>query len=263
VDGVDAGIAEASVDAASTSEGQEWTCSVTPSDGYEDGPSGSASATVSLGCFSLWFDPELNSYVQIEADDALSLSGTDFTIELWLNSGEELTTMSRRIVGAFESTNRQILINYAAYAEALTLVLTSGGTKNEINTSFVPIAGVWHHIAVQRGGTSISIYVDGALDTEALHGGTLPVLDADMFIGNRVSTDSSGGWHGQLDTVRFSSVVRYTGDFTPPTTYVLDEYTIASWSFDEGDGTTTVDDSGHGHDGTINGATWIAECSSG
>jgi hypothetical protein len=31
---------------------------------------------------------------------------------------------------------------------------------------------------------------------------------------------------------------------------------VAGWAFNEGSGTTTVDASGHGHTGTINGATW-------
>ncbi len=33
---------------------------------------------------------------------------------------------------------------------------------------------------------------------------------------------------------------------------------IANWTFDEGTGTTAHDVSGHGHDGVISGATWIA-----
>jgi hypothetical protein len=33
---------------------------------------------------------------------------------------------------------------------------------------------------------------------------------------------------------------------------------IASWTFDEDGGTTLHDVTGHGHDGTINGGTWIA-----
>jgi hypothetical protein len=34
--------------------------------------------------------------------------------------------------------------------------------------------------------------------------------------------------------------------------------TIAAWDFDEGEGLTVLDDSGHGRDGTVDGASWIA-----
>jgi formylglycine-generating enzyme required for sulfatase activity len=46
VDGVDAGIAGESVDAARTSAGETWTCSVTASDGMASSAAGSASVTV-------------------------------------------------------------------------------------------------------------------------------------------------------------------------------------------------------------------------
>lgn len=45
-DGVDAGIPSETVPAATTSEGQVWTCEATPSDGTEDGPSATDSVLV-------------------------------------------------------------------------------------------------------------------------------------------------------------------------------------------------------------------------
>ncbi len=50
VDGVDAGVSAASVNAARTEVGQAWTCVVTASDGELESSSGSASVDIGAGC---------------------------------------------------------------------------------------------------------------------------------------------------------------------------------------------------------------------
>ena len=46
VDAVDQGVGDVTVPASATSTGETWTCTVTPSDPFEDGPPGSAAVTV-------------------------------------------------------------------------------------------------------------------------------------------------------------------------------------------------------------------------
>lgn len=48
-----------------------------------------------------------------------------------------------------------------------------------------------------------------------------------------------------------------------PTSFPLDRGLMGYWKFDEGSGTTAADSSGHGYDGTINGATWTGGHSGG
>ncbi|RKY10314.1 MAG: hypothetical protein DRP56_01375 [Planctomycetota bacterium] len=72
------------------------------------------------------------------------------------------------------------------------------------------------------------LYLTGALNDDR------PIEGSDcVLIRKKGRPNSSGGGHTTLPD-----------DF------------ISYWSFDAGSGTTVADDSGNGHDGTINGATW-------
>jgi hypothetical protein len=69
---------------------------------------------------------------------------------------------------------------------------------------------------------------------------------------------------GRLDAIEAADVVRATDvhatdavDVTPPNTLTTDW--MAYYSFDQGGGTVLLDESGHEHDGTITGGTWIAD----
>ncbi len=67
----------------------------------------------------------------------------------------------------------------------------------------------------------------------------------------------SGTFHGTIDSVRISSIVRYVEDFTPQERFEPDEYTLGLYHFDEGRGEVLHDFSGNGRDGKIAGATWV------
>lgn len=64
-------------------------------------------------------------------------------------------------------------------------------------------------------------------------------------------------FHGKIDEVRISSIVRYTDDYKPVERLETDEHTLALYHFNEGAGTTLYDYSGHGHHGRIVEAKWV------
>jgi len=65
---------------------------------------------------------------------------------------------------------------------------------------------------------------------------------------------------GVIDELRISSTVRYAGSFTPATRHEPDEYTVALYHFDEGEGDVIRDSSSNGHHGTVmGGARWVPE----
>ena len=67
-------------------------------------------------------------------------------------------------------------------------------------------------------------------------------------------------WYsGDIDAIRVSKSHRYRGEFTPPARLLPDGDTLACYRFDEGDGTTLRDCSGHQHHGRIVGAQWNRE----
>jgi len=61
VGGVDAGVTSATVPASSTTEGEEWTCIVTPNDGTDDGTAGQASVQVGVCLAPVSLVPVLTS----------------------------------------------------------------------------------------------------------------------------------------------------------------------------------------------------------
>ncbi|MEM7409664.1 MAG: LamG-like jellyroll fold domain-containing protein [Myxococcota bacterium] len=162
--------------------------------------------------------------------------------------------------------------------------------------SVVVADDAWHHVAVERRASDgrLRIWVDGVLDTEGpVSGG--PTGDVSYPVGavpgTFCSPDGGSGaspcdnsdpfwvfgaekhgfaginYDGFLDEVRFSTVLRYTTPFPPPTTpFAPDAQTAALYHFDEGAGATTADATGNGGTGTIffggsapPGPEWVAE----
>lgn len=64
---------------------------------------------------------------------------------------------------------------------------------------------------------------------------------------------------GWIESVRTSDVDRYPTDFSPELWLTDEPTTVGLYQMNEGTGTTTSDLSGNGYDGTLSGATWVAE----
>lgn len=91
------------------------------------------------------------------------------------------------------------------------------------------------------------VFVNGAAGTAGSVGlvSHMPVLRLGGLTGY-------GFFAGQLDDVHISRIVRYTGNFTPPSApLTADANTLALYLFDEGSGQTTSDASGNGRHLTL------------
>jgi hypothetical protein len=117
--------------------------------------------------------------------------------------------------------------------------------------------GVWHHVAVTRNTTSgeLALYVDGVQDAV----GTGPTGDISYRNGRPTDFPNSDpylvigaekhdaasefpSYRGMIDEFRVSGVIRYTADFTPPTTpFSPDTDTLGLYHFDEGSGAMVLD----------------------
>ena len=107
--------------------------------------------------------------------------------------------------------------------------------------------GQWYHIACcqlgQSGGDDGVIYVDG------IECGRNGLIYSPWPTDTDLCLKQSGVL---IDELRLSDKARYTSDFTPPhEPFAADEHTVGLWHFDEGEGTTTEDASGHNNTGTI------------
>ncbi|MCX8072300.1 MAG: LamG domain-containing protein [Candidatus Binatia bacterium] len=145
------------------------------------------------------------------------------------------------------------------------------GTSNVLDNS-------WHHIAVQRRRSDgyLWIFVDGSLQASAdgpdgdisypddgvpgnYCGGPCTNSDPYLVIGaeKHDAGASYPSFSGYVDEVRVSNVLRYTTNFSPPSTpFVSDGDTAALYHFDEGPAgpcTGTVLDSSGASGGPSNG----------
>ena len=149
----------------------------------------------------------------------------------------------------------------------------------------------WHHVAVQRRFSDgyLWLYVDGVLEAEAdgpdgdisypddavppdtcgpLGTGSCTPYDPMLAIGaEKHSMDvTSPSFNGWLDEIRFSNVLRYSADFSPPADpFNTDPDTVALYTLNEGYGNLIHDtssatggpsDGSRIYGGAINGPEW-------
>ncbi len=121
------------------------------------------------------------------------------------------------------------------------------------------ITNKWYHVAVIYNGYNASIYLNGVRDnfyqSSTQH---IPVnRTEDLRIGDNYGMEY---YQGKLDEMAVYNRVlteveiinRYT--ISPE----VDPSCVAYWKFDEGTGSTLIDSSQYGHNGTITGAIWVS-----
>lgn len=128
--------------------------------------------------------------------------------------------------------------------------------------------GQWHFVAWTQTGAAggLRLYVDGRAETLTWSEGS----DTGAWF-----DDCSGNTYALGQLTRPSSRLSFSGDLDRVIVWdhaltasaVSRLYTernlIARWNMDEGTGAVLLDSSGHGRDGTLNGATWATGVFSG
>jgi len=187
-----------------------------------------------FGGSSAYFDASGDS---INCNKPLLPTTGDFTIEYWLNQ----TTLA---------ANRDHWQQYASGVTGRATGYTSQttGVVNFFVDPDVTIAstdtisaGVWHHIAMQRNGTTFELFLDGVSQGTATSS-TSVYQGGNFIIGLGPWSDA----YGYMDEFRISNIARYSSGFTPSTTaFTHDQYTELLLHADgTNDLTTFVDDTG-------------------
>lgn len=152
--------------------------------------------------------------------DLSTVGSGDFTIEGWFRptsaSQMDLVAVGSDAVGFAGSCVLRMLAD-----RSLRVIFTArvGGAA----TTFSFPAGVltlntYQHVALVRSGSSLTVYVDGvSAGTQTI---TDPTNQLGLYYANNVcvggNANNASFWSGQIDEVRISRVVRYTGAFSPP-----------------------------------------------
>ena len=156
-----------------------------------------------------------------------SVSG-DFTIEAWVNASDAGRTQDANKIGcvvcggAANSITNIWNVNITIVGNAITVVTfsTNDVTRVTATGQSFPI-NEWHHIAVVRSGTTVTLYVDGSSIASATYGSTFTTNTAGTIqIARNAYASTYQNWlKGYISNVRLiNGTAVYTSNFTPSTT---------------------------------------------
>ncbi|HMO60201.1 MAG TPA: LamG domain-containing protein [Roseiflexaceae bacterium] len=198
----------------------------------------------------------------------------DFTIEFWMKASAADNNSGPCDPSGFQWVYGNVMIDrdifgpgdygdygISLYGGKIAFGTTVGADSNAstICSSVTVADGQWHHIAVTRNGSSgqLRIFVDGVQRAQGSGAAgnisyrvgratSYPNSDPYLVLGaEKHDYPGSKYYNGFLDDLRISNSVRYTSDFSRPTApHTDDANTVALYRFNEGAGTTIIDEKG-------------------
>ncbi|MDD3024610.1 MAG: hypothetical protein PHE26_12000 [Syntrophomonadaceae bacterium] len=209
------------------------------------------------GKFNLGFGGNGRNYVDIKDSPSLGISN-QITVEAWINPSSLYAATYQGIVAKRNTTGKEEA-NYAlwAYGNQIKFGFNNGSWKMHTTTSANLQTNQWYHVAAIFDGTAhnVKIFVNGVKALDEAEAGSMLTDSNDVTIGYGNFTNQY--FNGKIDEVRISNIIRYTTDFSVPTSsYSADGSTAGLWHFDENNGAFTDETSNH-NDGSILPGTGI------
>ena len=188
------------------------------------GYTGSA-ATIAPGyTFSSQFAGNASSYLSIPTDAAFAFPA-DFTIECWANVSDAGRSYDAQKVGNFVSDGIAVTLGnsynfgFIITGSVITQIFFASDGTNRISITSLSISiNAWHHFAVVRSGSTMTLYVDGVSIGTATYA-TAITSSGTVQIGRSAYVDQYQNWvKGFISNVRIvKGTAVYTSAFTVPT----------------------------------------------
>jgi len=202
-----------------------------------------------IGDSSIKFDGTGDYLSMPDSSDWQLGGGTgNFTIEGWVYVN---TLVGMKFIYAqWADTNNRVQLYHSSTTGRIYFDARSSGVPLAESYTTVGItAETWHHIAVVRETTSITIYIDGVavaqVEYTAVGTNSMPDLAVPAMIGDRAG--SGVEWAGYMDEIRISDTARYTTTFTPSTTAFTADSNTKLLIHSDWDGGLGADSSGNGN----------------
>ena len=174
--------------------------------------------------YSSQFAGNASSYLSIPTNTAFAFPG-DFTIECWANVSDAGRSYDAGKYGNFVSNGIAATLGnsynfaFGISGGVINLVNFASDGTNRISISSLSISlNAWHHFAVVRSGSTITLYVDGASIGTATYA-TAITSSGTVQIGRSAYADVYENWtKGFISNVRIvKGTAVYTSNFTVPT----------------------------------------------
>jgi hypothetical protein len=170
--------------------------------------------------------------ISVPDSDDFGFHDGDWTVDWWVRS-EDITPAATSIMWNQRVTddNLNCFINTSGQLRLRIKVATVDTAV--LNGTTVLSDDTWHHIAIEKQGTTYRLYVDGVLDVSNTYATALPNIAAPLTLGYH--STASAPFTGDIDEFRISDNARYGGSgFTPPSAaYTSDANTKLLMHFDE------------------------------
>jgi len=165
-----------------------------------------ASSPVKYGTGSMNF---LSSkYLSTPSNTATYPGSGDFTLEAWVYP----TSYHPSYSYIFTNGNTGSIVFYVLNQSSLIIRTYNG--SDLLSSSTIPALNTWSFVTAQRSGSTLQIYVNGALTATGTNSTN---FSAGAVIIGGDSTSPVAPWNGYMDDLRFTKgVARYTGSYTPP-----------------------------------------------
>jgi hypothetical protein len=166
----------------------------------------------------LLFDGD--DYVEIPDAPDLRFQDVSMTIEAWVKRGQ-LGSTQGIITKDDGSSKRNYGLSFLSNGTVEFSWSRTSGSSRKVATTTAITDQNWHHIACtyDKATTISAIYLDGQLAASTTHTGSMYVGPEPILLGARTPGSLGNFFRGEMDLVRISSGLLYTGPFTPPTMY--------------------------------------------
>ena len=175
-----------------------------------------------FGTASLLLDGD-SDYVTVGDSDHLDFGAGDFTVECWVRFA---ALGNNTIFSHWANGTASSMSYYLTYFNSSGLLRLGYylGSNLDASYSWSPSTGTWYHIALERSGTTIKVYIDGtsvisaSASTTALRDSEDPFRVGVFNDGSTGSTTLEWYFNGHIDDLRITKgLARYGTNFTPPT----------------------------------------------
>lgn len=169
----------------------------------------------------------------------------NFTLEAWINPDPfPVETVERYIFSqTSDGTGQQISLALGGNSQLkegngeLVARFYDNQGPHELRSGFAVSPGQWHHIAMVKTSSEVSLFIDGQLRISTPSLENVIVFNPKPFvIGNYVSAPSTqtNQFFGIIDEVRISKYSRYTSSFIPlKQPFFPDPDALALYHFDD------------------------------
>ena len=185
--------------------------------------------------YALKFDGD--DYVEIP--NSLSLNPEQITIQAWVYP-TAMPSPSGFIISKYQAQYNLYLYDDLPYPKGVWSDVETESGWVLVGDDNLFVYDKWQFLELTYDGSFVKLFIDGNEKSSVSATGTLATSTENVLIGIMQIVPLVNGFYGLIDEVKIYSETEL----------------VAYWDFNEGTGTTAIDNSAYGNNGTIYGAVY-------